>query len=200
MEYKVFTKSVDLTDALKNYLEKRMTKPDHLLKRHGDLVSPADVRITKERGIYKVEITTHVKGLNKIIKVEERNNDLYQAIDEVTDSLERRIRKLKNRVQESYKSENISVTKAPVENIEKKIPENPINEELTDVEEEEKLSAPKIVRTKNYDLTIMNVEEAMLQMQLLGHSFFVFRNSENDAVCVLYERKDGDLGLIEFNE
>ncbi|PNR94612.1 ribosome hibernation-promoting factor, HPF/YfiA family [Petrotoga sp. 9PWA.NaAc.5.4] len=199
MEYKVFTKSVDLTDALKNYLEKRMTKPDHLLKRHRDLVSAADVRITKERGIYKVEITTHVKGLNKIIKVEERNNDLYQAIDEATDSLERRIRKIKNRVQESYKSENISVTKVPVENMEKKILENSIYEEVTDVEEE-KLSAPKIVRTKNYDLTIMNVEEAMLQMQLLGHSFFVFRNSENNAVCVLYERKDGDLGLIEFNE
>jgi putative sigma-54 modulation protein len=74
-----------------------------------------------------------------------------------------------------------------------------LNEE-SEAESEEKPDAPQIVRTKNFDLTLMNVEEAMLQMQLLGHSFFVFRNPENDAISVLYERKDGDLGLIEFNE
>jgi len=60
--------------------------------------------------------------------------------------------------------------------------------------------APKIARVKHHDLTIMNVEEAILQMQLLGHSFFVFRDSTNDAVSVLYERKDGNLGLLVFNE
>ncbi|MDK2812293.1 MAG: putative sigma-54 modulation protein, partial [Petrotoga sp.] len=67
MEYKVYTKEVELTEALENYIEKRMSKPDHLLKKHPDIVSPSDVRITKERGIYKVEITTHINPLSKII-------------------------------------------------------------------------------------------------------------------------------------
>jgi len=199
MEYKVYTKEVELTEALENYIEKRMSKPDHLLKRHPDIVSPSDVRIIKEKGIYKVEITTHVKPLSKIIKVEERNNDLYEAIDKVTDSLERKIRELKNRLQEQSRSDKkvrMELTQdfqnADIKNIDL----NEANEE----EGEEKPDIPQIVRTKNFDLTLMNVEEAILQMQLLGHSFFVFRNPENDAISVLYERKDGDLGLIEFNE
>ncbi|ABX32132.1 sigma 54 modulation protein/ribosomal protein S30EA [Petrotoga mobilis SJ95] len=199
MEYKVYTKEVELTEALENYIEKRMSKPDHLLKKHPDIVSPSDVRITKERGIYKVEITTHINPLSKIIKVEERSNDLYEAIDEVTDSLERKIRKLKNRLQEQSRTDK----KARME-IEQNL-QNPDIKNLDLAEEneseiEEKPDAPKIVRTKNFDLTLMSVEEAMLQMQLLGHSFFVFRNPDNDAISVLYERKDGDLGLIEFNE
>jgi putative sigma-54 modulation protein len=199
MEYKIYTKEVELTEALENYIEKRMSKPDHLLKKHPDIVSPSDVRITKERGIYKVEITTHINPLSKIIKVEEKSNDLYEAIDKVTDSFERKIRKLKNRLQEQSRAEK----KVRME-IEQNL-QNPdmgnldLNEE-SEAESEEKPDAPQIVRTKNFDLTLMNVEEAMLQMQLLGHSFFVFRNPENDAISVLYERKDGDLGLIEFNE
>ncbi len=193
MEYKVYTKEVELTEALENYIEKRMSKPDHLLKKHPDIVSPSDVRITKERGIYKVEITTHINPLSKIIKVEERSNDLYEAIDEVTDSLERKIRKLKNRLQEQSRTDK----KARME-IEQNL-QNPDIKNLDLAEEneseiEEKPDAPKIVRTKNFDLTLMSVEEAMLQMQLLGHSFFVFRNPDNDAISVLYERKDGDLG------
>ncbi|PNR95998.1 ribosome hibernation-promoting factor, HPF/YfiA family [Petrotoga olearia] len=199
MEYKVYTKEVELTEALENYIEKRMSKPDHLLKKHPDIVSPSDVRITKERGIYKVEITTHIKALSKIIKVEERSNDLYEAIDKVTDSLERKIRKLKNRLQEQSRADK---------KVRMEIEQNFLNTNINDLNfndesetvGEEKPNAPKIVRTKNFDLTLMNVEEAMLQMQLLGHSFFVFRNPENDAISVLYERKDGDLGLIEFNE
>ncbi|KUK82900.1 MAG: Sigma 54 modulation protein/ribosomal protein S30EA [Petrotoga mobilis] len=199
MEYKVYTKEVELTEALENYIEKRMSKPDHLLKKHPDIVSPSDVRITKERGMYKVEITTHIKALSKIIKVEERNNDLYEAIDKVTDSFERKIRELKNRLQEQSRTDK---------KVRMEIEQNFLNANINDLnfndesktESEEKPNAPKIVRTKNFDLTLMNVEEAMLQMQLLGHSFFVFRNPENDAISVLYERKDGDLGLIEFNE
>ncbi|POZ88285.1 MULTISPECIES: ribosome hibernation-promoting factor, HPF/YfiA family [Petrotoga] len=199
MEYKVYTKEVELTEALENYIEKRMSKPDHLLKKHPDIVSPSDVRITKERGMYKVEITTHIKALNKIIKVEERSNDLYEAIDKVTDSFERKIRELKNRLQEQSRTDK---------KVRMEIEQNFLNANINDLnfndesktESEEKPNAPKIVRTKNFDLTLMNVEEAMLQMQLLGHSFFVFRNPENDAISVLYERKDGDLGLIEFNE
>jgi len=199
MKYKVYTKEVELTEALENYIEKRMSKPDHLLKKHPDIVSPSDVRITKERGMYKVEITTHIKALSKIIKVEERSNDLYEAIDKVTDSLERKIRELKNRLQEQSRTDK---------KVRMEIEQNFLNANINDLnfndesktESEEKPNAPKIVRTKNFDLTLMNVEEAMLQMQLLGHSFFVFRNPENDAISVLYERKDGDLGLIEFNE
>lgn len=198
MEYKVFTKSVELSEANKNYLAKRMSKPDHLLKKQKDLVSPADVRITKERGIYKVEITTHVKALSKIIKVEERSNDLYEAIDRATDALERKIREIKTRLHPKQQSSKGAIPVNPRETT----TTTRIEEVEFEEEEEilEKPTPPKIARIKHHDLTVMNVEEAILQMQLLGHSFFVFRDSTNDAVSVLYERKDGDLGLLVFNE
>ncbi|HOB16831.1 MAG TPA: ribosome-associated translation inhibitor RaiA [Defluviitoga sp.] len=198
MEYKVFTKSVELSEANKNYLAKRMSKPDHLLKKQKDLVSPADVRITKERGIYKVEITTHVKALSKIIKVEERSNDLYEAIDRATDALERKIREIKTRLHPKQQSSKGAIPVNPRETT----TTTRIEEAEFEEEEEilEKPTPPKIARIKHHDLTVMNVEEAILQMQLLGHSFFVFRDSTNDAVSVLYERKDGDLGLLVFNE
>ncbi|MDK2945818.1 ribosome hibernation-promoting factor, HPF/YfiA family [Geotoga petraea] len=179
MEFKVFVKDIQLTPALQNYIEKRMSKPDHMLKKHEDLLSPADFRIQKEGGIYKVEITAHFKKFNKIIKVEEKDGDLYEAIDNVTDSLERKIRKLKTRIQEHDSKKQF-------------------NEAIKDTEENEEQS--RIRKTKRYDLSMMPAEEALLQAELLGHNFFVFRNADTNEVNVVYKRNNGSFGLIEFVE
>lgn len=179
MEFKVFTKDIELTPALNDYIEKRMSKPDRLLKRHEDLVSPADFRIQKEGGIYKVEITSHFKKLNKIIKVEEKNGDLYEAIDEVTDALERKVRKLKSKIQNHDSQKQF-------------------NEVIKNTDEDEK--PLRIKKTKRYDLSMLPFEEALLQAELLGHNFFVFRNADTNEVNVVYKRNNGTFGLIEFVE
>ncbi|BBE30952.1 ribosomal subunit interface protein [Tepiditoga spiralis] len=177
MDFKVFTKELELTPALKNYVEKRMTKVDKLLKRHSDLISPADFRISKEGGKYKTEITTHFKKLNNLIKVEEREGDLYECIDKVTDSFERKIKKLKDKLQTHEPTNNLVETfKFP-----------------------EAIDEMPIVKRKRYDLSVMSGEEALLQAEMLGHNFFVFRNSETDEVNVVYKRNAENFGIIEFN-
>ena len=177
MDYKVFTRDIQLTEAIESYIEKRMQKPDRLLVKHEDLVSTADFKVSKEDGIFKVEITTHFKVFNKIIKVEERSGDLYEAIDDVTDALERKIRKLKAKLQDH----------------EKDVQPNKTFKEDKNEEHEENFA-----RIKRHDLSLMSSEEAKLQAEMLGHQFYVFRNSETDEVNVIYKRNNGTYGLIEF--
>ena len=120
-----------------------------------------------------------------LLRAEERHNDMYAAIDLVTDKLERQIRKHKTKV----------------------------NRKLRDREKEAKLAAPvpsgaaaaeddeefEIVRTKHFSLKPMDSEEAILQMNLLGHNFFIFTNAETNRTNIVYRRKDGKYGLIEAN-
>jgi putative sigma-54 modulation protein len=111
--------------------------------------------------------------------VEEKDGDLYEAIDDVTDALERRVRKLKTRLQDHDS-------------------EKQFNEAIKYVEEDDDQS--RIRRTKRYDLSMMPAEEALLQAELVGHNFFVFRNADTNEVNVVYKRNNGSFGLIEFVE
>src|SRR5699024_3887500 len=116
-----------------------------------------------------------------ILRAEEATDDMYATIDKVVDILERQIRKHKTKLQNRYQDgrtirfENI----APL------------------TREEEEKEKPKIVKTKRFDMKPMDVEEAVLQMELLRHNFFMFLNAETDDLNVLYKRKDGNYGLIE---
>ena len=113
-----------------------------------------------------------------ILRSEEENDDLYAAIDLVTDKLERQIRKNKTRLNRNVK-----------ENVKE------FNFDYEILEDEE--SKEKVVKRKNIEMKPMDEEEAILEMELLGHSFFVYKDMDTDKVCVLYKRKDGDYGLIE---
>ena len=182
MDYKVLARDFQLTPAIEEYLEKRMAKPDRLLRVHGDLISVPDVKVEKEGGIYKVEITAHFKKINKIIKVEQRGGDLYEIIDNVTDSFERKINKMKTKLQEHFS-----------DTVEYDIPPRKdafVQDKSMDI----------IKRQKRYDLSIMTVDEAVLQIDMLGHQFFVFKNAETDEVNAVYRRNDNSLGLIQFND
>ncbi|KLO23399.1 MULTISPECIES: ribosome hibernation-promoting factor, HPF/YfiA family [unclassified Marinitoga] len=179
MDYKLFTKNIELTAALENYLEKRMEKIDRVFKKHDDLLMSTDIRVEKEREIYKVEVTSHLKFKGSILKVEERGTDLYEVIDRVSDAFERKLKKFKSKLQNHD---------AP----------NPFKEMNSEIIEEEEEIWTKISKKKRFDLNMYSLEEAVLQLELLGHEFFVFRNSDSEEVNVVYKRKDGSLGLIEF--
>lgn len=163
-------KNVQITPALKDHVEKKIGK----LGRFFDTDQEAQVTLTVQKESHKIEVTMPINGY--ILRSEEETGDMYASIDLVIDKLERQIHKYKTRIS-------------------KKVRETGIKEisPQTEVIEEE----PQLVRTKKFALKPMPVEEAILQMNLIGHSFFVFSNAETEEINVVYKRKDGNYGLIE---
>ncbi|NLW23550.1 MAG: ribosome-associated translation inhibitor RaiA [Tissierellia bacterium] len=165
-------KNVEVTEALKEVTEKKLSRLDKYFR--GDVEGNVTFSVEKNRKI--IEITINLP--RTILRAEESSDDMYASIDKAIDVLERQMRKHKTKLQKRYNNgETIRF-----ENI------KPL------VEEEE---GPKIVRTKRFDMKPMDVEEAILQMELLRHNFFVFMNAESDDINVIYKRKDGNYGLIE---
>ncbi|QQY80084.1 SSU ribosomal protein S30P /sigma 54 modulation protein [Keratinibaculum paraultunense] len=165
-------KNIEVTEALKDVTEKKLGKLEKYFQ--GDVEGNVVYSVERNRKI--IEITINLPGT--ILRAEESSDDMYAAIDKAVDILERQIRKHKTKLQRRYKNgETIRF-----ENIE------PLQEEE---------DRPKIVRTKRFDMKPMSVEEAILQMELLRHNFFVFMNAESGDLNVLYKRKDGNYGLIE---
>jgi putative sigma-54 modulation protein len=117
-----------------------------------------------------------------VLRAEELHEDMYAAIDLITDKLERQIRKHKTKVNRKFREKESLKDYAP------------IFTEVEQVEEDEDL---EVVRTKSFDLKPMDSEEAILQMNMLGHSFYVFTNAETNQTNVVYKRNDGRYGLIE---
>ncbi len=161
-------KNIDVTNALKEYVEKKLAK----LEKYLDL-SEAQVTLAVEKGTHKVEVTIPVNGM--ILRGEEETGDMYASIDLVVEKLEKQINKYKARFNKKSRGEGKSGQPA----------------------EEENYEEPKIMKTKRFAVKPMPVEEAIMQMNLLGHSFFVFSNADTEEVNVLYKRKDGNYGLIE---
>ena len=128
-----------------------------------------------EKNRHIVEVTIPYTG--GIIRGEEVTGDMYASIDNVIAKLERQIIRHRTKLEKNLKAEAFN---------------EPMPEYVEDEED-----GPRIVRTKRFSIKPMSVDEAVLQMELLGHSFFVFLNSETEGINVLYKRKDGNLGLIE---
>ncbi len=170
----IFTgKNVEVTEALKEVTEKKLNRLNKYFQ--NDVVG--NVVFSVERNWKILEITINLPGT--ILRVEESSDDMYTSIDKAVDVLERQIRKYKTKLQKRYQAgETIRF-----ENV---IP-------LEEGEEEK----PRIVKTKRFGIKPMSVEEAVLQMELLRHNFFVFMNADTDEVSVVYKRKDGNYGLIE---
>jgi putative sigma-54 modulation protein len=172
MKISIYSKNLQLTDALREASIKKLRRLDKFFQQDIE----AKVVLSIEKKIHKVEVTIPFNG--RIVRVEEYSDDMYNALDEAVESLEQQIRKYKTKLQnkrhsnESIKFENI--------------------EPLEDEEEEF-----KVVKTKRFAIKPMNIEEAILQMDLLKHNFFVFLNADTDEVNVVYRRKDANYGLIE---
>lgn len=169
-------KHIEVTDAMRNYIEKRLNK----IERHFDHILEVIVTLSVEKNRQIVEAT--LQASRALIRAEEETDDMYASIDKVADKLERQIQK--------YKEKYLQKTHPCSER--KRLVNEGVN-----VEDSEPDKIVKIVRTKRFAIKPMSVEEAAMQMDLLGHNFFVFANDNTNKVNVLYKRKDGNFGLIE---
>ena len=167
-----------VTEAIKNYIDEKLDKLTKYFSNE-NIEAKVIIRVSNNKQIIEVTIPTDKYTL----RAEERNDDLYAAIDLVIDKLERQIRKNKTRLNERYKKEYFEGF-----NI------NFFNEEIETDEDDELILKRKVI-----DLKPMDEEEAILQMELLNHDFFVFKNLDEECISVLYRRKDGKFGIINSN-
>lgn len=172
MKVKITGKNIALTEALKNTVEKKIGKLDKFF----DPVVECHVTLSTEKNRHIVEVTIPFGGI--IIRGEESTDDMYASIDNVCEKLEKQILRYKTKLQKRVKGEGTVRF---------------MTEEKSEVKEEE----PKVVKTKHFAVKPMDVDEAILEMELLEHNFFVFKDIDSDSVNVVYKRKDGNYGLIE---
>ena len=165
---------VEITPSIRAYIEDKIGKLDKYFE-NPDTIN-ANVVIKVRGKEQKIEIT--VPAMHYTLRSEESHDDLYAAIDLTVDKLERQIRKNKTKINSRNKKNIIQ------------------NFEL-DLEDSLEDDDSKVLKRKKIEMKPMDEEEAMLQMQMLGHSFFVFKNTDTDSICVLYLRKDGNYGIIE---
>lgn len=188
MEYIVKARNFELDEKIKDYAEKKIrTKIEKLLDRttktEVKFVLEKNPRITENN---RVEVTAFASGA--VIRVTDTGTDVFAAIDKVSSKLERQINKYREKlIRKGRKSQNAHGVAA--EDI-----GNTVSAGLEDIEEE---ISKSIVKTKTFMLKPTSPEEAVMQMEFLGHDFFVFINSETDRTAVVYRRKDLNYGLIE---
>lgn len=172
MRFIISGKNIDVTEGLKSAVYDKIGK----LERYFTPDTEIHVTLSVEKERQKIEVTIPMKG--NIIRAEQVSSDMYVSIDLVEEIIERQLRKYKNKLVDQ-KQAALSFNQAFME------------------EEHEDEDEIKIIRTKRFAMKPMDAEEACIQMELLGHSFFVFRNAETDEVNVVYKRKGDTYGLIE---
>ena len=173
MRYTIVGRNIEVTPGLREAVEDKIGKLD----RYFTPDTEVNVTMSVQRERQNIEVTIPIKG--SIIRAEESSSDMYVSIDLVEEVIERQILKYKKKlVDRKQSSPSFSDT---------------FLQEDTPISEDE----IRIVKTKKFAVKPMDPEEACLQMELLGHSFYVFLNSESDQVCVVYRRKGGTYGLIE---
>jgi putative sigma-54 modulation protein len=181
MELEILAHGMELTQRLRNYAEKKTMRLDRYLPNLTTVrvdLSEENTRSAVGRQVAQITIRDE-RGT--ILRAEERNNDMFAAIDAVTDKIYRQI--------ERYRGKRKSKIRGRAEEVE--------IEEAPPLAEEDEDELPVIVRRKQFALHPMSPEEAVDQMDLLGHDFYVFFNTEDDAINVLYRRRDGNLGLLQ---
>lgn len=165
-------RNIDITEGLRSAVEEKIGK----LERYFSPSTEVNVTLSTEKSRQKIEVTIPMKG--SIIRAEQTSSDMYVAIDLVEEIIERQLRKYKNKlIDKEQAAAHLS--------------KDFLEEDAYDDEEIE------IIRTKRFAMKPMDPEEACVQMELLGHNFFVFRNAETEEVNVVYKRKGNTYGLIE---
>ena len=175
MKYNIRGNKIDVTKSINDYIKEKLSKLDKYLDNSSEVEDKAVISAKGKN--QKVEVTIWSGKYN--IRAEETHSDLYAAIDLVVEKLEKQFRKYKSKLSSKkvVKEEYVSMI-----------------EDYFEADEEE-----KIVRRKEIFLKPIDEEEAITEMELLGHSFFVFKNIETNKINVLYKRNDGDYGIIEAN-
>ena len=167
-----------VTDAIKTYIDEKIDKLNKYFG-NSDIEAKVIIRVANNKQIIEVTIPTNKYTL----RAEEEHSDLYAAIDLVLDKLERQIRKNKTKLNDRYKKESIT----------------DFNFDIIEEYDDTKNNDSMIVKRKTIEVKPMDEEEALLQMELLNHDFFMFKNIDEDTISVLYRRKDGKFGIINSN-
>ena len=174
MRYTITGRNIEVTPGLKAAVEKKIGKLEHFFSPDTEVF----VALSAQKDIQKIQVTIPVKG--NTIRAEESSTDMYVSIDLVEEIIERQIRRYRKKLIDK-KQAALSFSQNFIEEEE----EVPYDDEI------------QIVKTKKFAVKPVNPEEACLQMEMLGHNFYVFLNSETDQVNVVYKRKNGTYGLIE---
>lgn len=160
--------NIALTDAIREYAEKKVSKLDKYFENTENTTAHVNVRVYPNKKA-KAEVTIPLPGL--ILRAEETTDDLYGSIDLVVDKLERQVRKYKTRIHRRTRQQV------------------PVSEDVDET--------LRIVRTKHIEVKPMDIEEAILQMELSGHDFYVFKDAKTNETRLVYRRHDGKYGLLE---
>ena len=172
MKFIISGKNITVTEGLKTAVQDKLSKLERYFTPDTEVV----VTLSVEKERQKIEVTIPTEYV--LLRAEVVDQDLYNAIDLVIDKLEGQIRKYKTRLNRKSKDNKLAFNLASIE---------PLEDEEEDV----------LVKTKTITPKPMDMEEAIMQMELIGHSFFVYRDTETDAISIVYRRNDGDYGLIE---
>lgn len=175
MNITVRGKNIDVTPALHDYVEKRVSKVTKYFSEIGNI----NAALAVEKNKQSVEVTVPVGGI--ILRAQESTDDMYTSIDLVVDKIERQIRKHKTKLMKRFRNNNNDSSKF----LSDLVPDPAMPEEDY-----------KVIKTKRFTIKPMPVEEAIMQMNLLNHDFFVYFDADDEAVSVIYKRSDGDYGLI----
>ena len=177
IKYSIRGENLEVTEAIRDYVVSKLEKIEKYFQPEQELDARVNLKVYREKTA-KVEVTIPLGSIT--LRAEDVSQDMYGSIDLVTDKIERQIRKNKTKIERknrNKKSTSQLFTDAVVEEVE--------------------VTPAKVVRSKQIDLKPMDLEEALLQMDLLGHDFFIYTDVEDNTTNVLYRREDGDVGLLE---
>ncbi len=183
INFEIHGDNLTITDAIRNYIEDKIGKLERYFTNVPNATAHVKVKTYQNSGT-KIEVTIPLK--NVTLRAEERHDDLYAGIDLITNKLERQVRKYKTRVNRKNRDRGNEQDIF-------------VDAEATspDIDNESSDSEIEIIRSKTFGLKPMDSEEAVLQMNLLGHDFFVFHDRDTEGTSIVYRRKDGKYGLIE---
>ena len=177
IKYSIRGENLEVTEAIRNYVVSKLEKIEKYFQPEQELDARVNLKVYREKTA-KVEVTIPLGSIT--LRAEDISQDMYGSIDLVTDKIERQIRKNKTKIERKNRNKKST------------------SQLFTDAVVEEAEAAPaKVVRSKQIDLKPMDLEEALLQMDLLGHDFFIYTDVEDNTTNVLYRREDGDVGLLE---
>ena len=178
MQIQITARNIDITDAIRNYAEKKVGR----LEKYFEQVSEATVLLEVQKNLHIVEVLISARGV--MMKGLEKSEDLYASIDLATDKIEKQLIKYKEKLKNKK--------------LQDKDFEAPLKLNVFDTASIESMDEDnRVIITKDIPVKPMDVEEAVMQMDLLNKQFFVFRNSEDNEIAVVYVRDDGNIGLIQ---
>lgn len=182
MKFEIVAKNVEITQAIEDHIINKVSKIEKYFDQNEINNAIVHVNFEVHNNEREIEITIPLKHV--ILRAEENHQDLYAAIDLIVEKLERQIKKYKTRINRQDRNEQIN--------------SNHVNETLDKQDDQSnEYDEIQIVKSKHFNLKPMDEIEAVLQMDLLNHDFFIFTNAEDGSTNIVYKRKDGKYGLID---